>query len=307
MCEAVISIVICTCNRSSLLTNCLNSLLEQDIENELFEIIVIDNKSTDDTSDVAMKFAEEYKNVRALCEENQGIGYARNKGWQEARGKYVAYIDDDARAHKDWISEMYNFIMRQPDIQAFGGPYFPFSLVKLPDWMPPEYGKNYLGDIERPVVFGQEWISGTNMVFTKNILCKYGGFKNDIGVIGKKILYGEEVELFSRIGKDKELIYYVPRMKVDHLVAPYKMNITWFLKSAYAMGRSKARRHNVLLPFYIVLARLIKRIMRSPIAIFSNKKRNLKGRLVDALVPIASGFGMVIERVMIGFGIEHLK
>ncbi len=242
MCEAVISIVICTYNRSSLLSNCLNSLIEQDIENQLFEIIVIDNKSTDDTSDVAMQFANEHKNVRVLCEENQGIGYARNKGWQEARGKYVAYIDDDARAHKDWVSEMYNFILRHPEIQAFGGPYFPFSLVKFPDWMPPEYGKNYLGDIERPVIFGQEWISGTNMVFTKNLLCKYEGFKSDIGMNGKRILYGEEVELFSKLGKDRELIYYVPSMKVDHLVAPYKMNIIWFLKSAYAMGRSKARR-----------------------------------------------------------------
>ena len=303
----LISIVVCTYNRSALLSVCLYSLVRQDAEKGLYEIVIIDNKSTDDTSVVAQRFVNNNKNIRLIFEEKQGLGNARNRGFIEALGKYIAYIDDDALAHKDWVSKMYNFILRHPEVKAFGGPYFPYSLMEIPEWMPSEFGKNSLGEKERPIRFGNEWITGTNMVFSKNIFSEIGGFRDDIGMNALKISYGEEIEFLRRIGSSGQIVYYVPSMKVDHLVANYKMNVIWLLKSYYAKGRSKARRHNTLLPFYRVLVRFIIRITIIPMIIISNQDKCIKGRMIDALLPVASGFGMVIERIMIGFGFEHIE
>lgn len=305
--DPCISIAVCTYNRSAILLGCLNSLTEQDIGREIFEILIIDNKSTDHTRDLAMRFVNKYENIRLIYEEKQGLGNARNRGWQEARGEYVAYIDDDAQAHRDWVSEMYNFILRHPEVQSFGGPSFPFSLVELPDWMPAGFGKIYLGEKERPIRFGREWIIGCNMVFTKSILREFGGFKSDIGMTGSKISYGEEIELFRRIGSKEETVYYVPSMKVDHFIPYERVKVSWLFKSYYARGRSKARRNNILLPFYRVLIRFFMRIIRAPIIIISNQDRSLKGRMIDASIPIVSGLGMVIERIMIGLGFEHIE
>ena len=92
----LISAVICTYNRADLLAGAIESLLEQTLNPAHREIIVVDNASTDGTRAVVEQFAPD--GVRYVLETRQGLGYARNRGWQEARGEFVAYIDDDARA-----------------------------------------------------------------------------------------------------------------------------------------------------------------------------------------------------------------
>ena len=236
-----LSVIVCTYNRSSLLKDCLDTLVEQNADSLLYEVVIVDNNSTDNTVEVAGHFIKSYSNIRLVLEKKQGLGHARNRGWHEAKGRYVAYIDDDARAHNDWIHEMHQFTLRHPEIQVFGGPYFPFSFVKIPDWMPDGFGMNYKGEVERPVEIGREWISGSNMVFALTCLKSSGGFATALGMQGKKVAYGEETMLLRKIASSGEAIYYVPRMKVDHLVAEYKMNFVWIIKSYYAHGRCGAR------------------------------------------------------------------
>ena len=111
----VLSIIVCTYNRESLLPLCLQSLTDQAIDKRLYEVIVVNNNSTDGTQEVAESFAEMSKNLRVVLERRQGLSHARNRGWMEAQGKFVAYIDDDAIAWPDWIYSILDFIKRHPD------------------------------------------------------------------------------------------------------------------------------------------------------------------------------------------------
>ena len=97
-----ISVVICTYNRSRHLKNILNSLAEQEVPDDLvWEIVVIDNNSKDDTKDVVDEFTLKTPiPVKYFTEEKQGLSHARNRGIVESEGKYVAFTDDDAIAEK---------------------------------------------------------------------------------------------------------------------------------------------------------------------------------------------------------------
>ncbi len=234
--STLISAVVCTYNRSGILLHCLKSLLDQENVLSHFEVIIVNNNSTDNTQHIAEEFAKKNSNFRVVIEQSQGLSHSRNRGWQEASGEYVAYIDDDAKAPPDWISKMLSFINRHPDIMVFGGPYEGFSPVPLPNWFPPEYGSLKLKIDERPINIGYEWISGTNMVYKKSLLSSLNGFHTGLGMSGGKISYGEETRLLLEIAKKNIPVYYVPDMKVFHLIAEYKISLKWLLLSSYSVG-----------------------------------------------------------------------
>ncbi len=237
MYSPLISVIVCTFNRADLLSSCLQSLVEQTIDRSLYEVIVVNNNSTDNTQEVVEEFARRHSNFRLVNEPVQGLSHARNRGYSEAKGEYVAYIDDDAKADKSWVENIRRLTERRPEIVAFGGPYKSFSLVKIPKWYKESYGEWGLGEIERPIA-DNEWINGTNMVFRRQLLFDLGGFDTRIGMSGSVISYGEETNLLLKIKKRELPIYYVPDIVVEHLIAEYKMNLRWMLKSYYTNGFS---------------------------------------------------------------------
>lgn len=98
-----ISVVVCTFNRADILPLALQSLCEQTPHHDQTEIIVVDNNSPDNTRQVVDEFIEKYPNIRYCFEPIQGLSHARNRGWREARGEYVGYLDDDAKAPPEWL------------------------------------------------------------------------------------------------------------------------------------------------------------------------------------------------------------
>lgn len=232
------SVVVCTYNRADLLEGCLASLAAQTESAARFEVILVDNNSKDGTAAIANGFVSRYPNFRYVLETKQGLSHARNRGWEESLGRYVAYMDDDAKAFPDWIAEMAAFIRRMPEVPAFGGPYSAFSTVPIPAWFPPGYGSWSLAGGERRVRIGEEWINGTNMVYRRDVLRDLGGFSKDLGMKGTQISYGEETHLLLRIDKAGLSVQYVPGLQVWHLLASYKLSLRWLLRSSYGVGRS---------------------------------------------------------------------
>ena len=231
--SVLVSVLVCTFNRAQLLINCLQSLDKQSINKKRYEVIVVDNNSTDDTKNVVKRFARNRSNIKLVTEKKQGLSYTRNRGWKEAKGRYVAYIDDDAIAQTDWIKQIVYFLKSYPSVHVFGGPYSRFFTSTPPTWFPENYGTLHLGNETKILNQKDEWLSGSNINFNKSILEKYGGFVTNLGMKGDKILYGEETELLVRLKKDGESIYYVPAILVKHLVGDYKLHFWWVLKSDY--------------------------------------------------------------------------
>jgi glycosyltransferase involved in cell wall biosynthesis len=258
-------------------------------------VLVIDNGSTDDTFDVAMAFTAAHPCFRFIVEPRQGLAYARNRGWQEARGDYVAYIDDDARPDAGWIAAIERFADTHPNAAVFGGPYRAFSPTRMPDWFPREYGSWDLGHKERRLS-NREYLNGTNMVFRRNDLQSMGGFKEALGMRGTELGYGEETELMMRMHERQMEIYYSPAVVVEHAVLDYKMHLRWLLKSAYRNGRSGPRfhgeRHDHAWIGYA--AQLLWGAVTAARIVALGKDRHAKTRIYRALAPLMWQIGYFV-------------
>jgi glycosyltransferase involved in cell wall biosynthesis len=236
--KPVLSVAVCTYNRADLLSGCLQSLAEQTADKSQYEVIVVNNNSTDATQEICEEFAKKHSNFRLVREPRQGLAYARNKGWNEAWCDYVGFIDDDAKADKEWLKRAHETIKTiRPEI--FGGPYYPFYIGEKPKWMSDKFGTMQYG--ESGFLEDNQFLSGSNIFFKKTLLDELGGFNPDLGMKGSKIDFGEETWLIVKARKAGIKTYYCHDMKVYHLVAEYKKNPFWYLQAAYEHGRSADR------------------------------------------------------------------
>ena len=101
-----LSIVISTYNNAASLERALKSVAMQDADKSIWECVVVNNNSSDNTSECFAEFASghpEY-NLRIVDEPNQGLSYARNRGIRESVGEYIAIIDDDEHIAEDFVA-----------------------------------------------------------------------------------------------------------------------------------------------------------------------------------------------------------
>ncbi len=136
--EPAISVVICTYNRDKFIGESLNCLAKQDLSPDAFEIIVVDNNSTDNTASIVKKFIEAHPglNIRYVLEPNKGLSFARNRGIQEAKAPIITYIDDDAEATRSFLQSIVSFMQTDQTIAGIGGKVIPkYSESDEPKWM----------------------------------------------------------------------------------------------------------------------------------------------------------------------------
>ncbi|HEX6716699.1 MAG TPA: glycosyltransferase [Pyrinomonadaceae bacterium] len=131
-----VSVVVPTYNRSALLQRALLSLFSQQPDRLNFEIIVIDNNSSDDTSDVvAAMQAKSPVNLRLVRETRQGNAYARNAGIDAAQAPIIAFLDDDVVADKNWVQRIKTAFDRDPQLAFVGGRVLPLWDTEPPSWL----------------------------------------------------------------------------------------------------------------------------------------------------------------------------
>jgi len=238
----IISVVITTHNRASLLKNCLESLCSQTYDQALYEIIVVDNCSTDDTWETVKAFDNQCR-IYYFVENQLGMNFARNLGLKESQGEYVAYIDDDAKAAPNWLEvAARELTCIVPVIDCLGGPIFPYYTSPKPEWFKDRYEIRRDWKTSRYLKTGKSF-SGSNMIWRKEVLFELGGFDTDHGVIGDELRLGGETIVFSKIWdafKNPQL-YYSPDLLVYHWVPPQKMKVNYRLKRTFANGQTMGK------------------------------------------------------------------
>lgn len=227
-----VSVVVCTLNRCLVLEKCLGSLLAQDVDLERFEIVVVDNGSTDRTREVVERFAgsQEGPLLRYVFEEHPGLSAARNRGWREAAGAIIAYIDDDAVAAPSFVAAL---------IEAFGGETYPAmvggKITPLyesvpPSWLSPLlHGYLSLQDfgLTSRVYSRREFPYGCNMAMRKDWLERVGGFD-------EKMIHAEDKDISRRICEAGGRREYHPSVMVEHMIPSERLRFD-------AMGRIASR------------------------------------------------------------------
>lgn len=240
-----LSVVVCTTyKRPALLKRCLRSLAVQTLDRRLFEVIVVNNDPGTDPAQITALYPDDPSGFRVIEEHDVGISRARNRGWQEAKGEFVAYIDDDARAAPDWAGRILdNFVQVLPRPFAVGGKVLPEYATRPPFWFSDELEAFSLGETPhfRSSVRARYGFIGSNMAFTRKVLEQSGGFSRNYGMLGPVIRLGEETELFARIHRTcPGRFWYDPEVRVRHCVSGRSMHLVSRCIRSFRSGRALA-------------------------------------------------------------------
>lgn len=241
----LISTVVCTHNRAPYLAKAIESLVSQTIAPDEYEIIVVDNRSTDATKEVVKTFTS-VRSLKYIYEPTLGLAHARNAGWHRASGKYVAYLDDDAVASSVWLENiMHVFETVVPRPGCVGGKTYPIWEGHRPEWLPDDLlpALSVVDWSEKPhfmTELSAEWIVGTNIAFPREVLQALGGFVPGLDRVGTKLLSGGDVFLERQILEAGYPCFYDPQISVGHHIMQSRLQKSWFLQRFYWQGISDA-------------------------------------------------------------------
>lgn len=218
----MVSVVVCSYNGAATLEECLRSL--ERLDYPTYEVILVDDGSTDGTALIAQKFAR----VRYIHQENKGLSVARNVGAQAATGKIVAYTDSDCIADEMWLHYLVS-AMRDQKVDAIGGPNVPppgdgwvaHCVAASPG------GPSHVMLNDRHA----EHVPGCNMAFDREKLLALGGFDAQFRVAG------DDVDICWRLLDADMAIGYAPAALVWH---HRRASVGAYVRQQRGYGRSEA-------------------------------------------------------------------
>ena len=241
----IISAIICTHNRAEFLYKAISSLVNQSIPKSLYEILVVDNCSTDSTAKVVHSFSSGQK-VKYLYEPRLGLSHARNTGWHNAKGKYVAYLDDDAIADEVWLEKaIETFEKTEPMPGCIGGKITGIWESSRPKWLSDQLVTaltvlNWSNETIQIHDLNQKWLAGANIAFPLEVLKQLDGFIPYLDRVGNNLLSGGDVFLQKQIVNEGYNCFYIPEMAVQHLVPKNRLTQKWFISRYFWQGVSDA-------------------------------------------------------------------
>jgi GT2 family glycosyltransferase len=205
----------------------------------------MDNNSTDQTRTVAEQFLERFPHSRYLFVEKQGLAHARNVALREACAPVIAYLDDEAAASADWLSDLvHRFESIDPRPACVGGPVYLDWEGGRPPWLPNRYLNLYTHLDLGPALIrlndrSDGIVQGANMAFDRELALRLGGFSESTGRKGSSLISGEDTEFLSRLKSRGYSVYYSPNASVHHLVLPQRRNKRYFKRRLLFDGKSQ--------------------------------------------------------------------
>lgn len=243
-----VTVAICTWNRSKLLDQTLARMRELAVPARLeWEVLVVDNNSTDDTRAVLERHAAAGAlPLRHTVEARQGHSHARNCAVAAARGELLVWTDDDVLVEPDWLTEYAKARAAFPGAAFFGGQIVPWYEVPPPGWAVRH--KDRIGycwavvERDRAVrpLAGTEYAVGANMAFRTAVLRKYP-FDPALGRVGNVLVSGEETRVQDQIRRDGGTGVWVGTASVRHFVPAARLTLGYIRRFHYEGFRATAR------------------------------------------------------------------
>jgi glycosyltransferase involved in cell wall biosynthesis len=234
--EVDISVVVTTYNRSNLLAEALTSVLNQQPGGPVYEVITVDNNSTDDTRQTIQSFIDEgHENLRYVFEPRQGISYGRNAGIAAATAPIIAFTDDDVRVAPDWVSNIKRAFDEHSEVDFVGGKILPHWPLEPPPWLTRDHWWPLAlldrGESAFYVNAGNPMVLPTaNASFRKDVFSR-------VGVFLPEFSSREDHELILRLWREGRQGLYQPTIVVTADVQPTRMTKSYHHRWNYRTGK----------------------------------------------------------------------
>jgi glucosyl-dolichyl phosphate glucuronosyltransferase len=230
----LITVAICTYNRSDILANCLEALHHQTVHKKAFEILVVDNNSNDGTAELVKEWQSKITNLNYIFEITSGLSTARNRAIHEAKGEIIAFIDDDALVCSDYIEALSSTFSRYQDAISVCGRVVLQPSKPFPAWMPSRlraaYAEFEAGSHE--IVLNSGGV-GANMAFRKKCFVKYGFFNTELGRKKGNLLSMEDRDYLNHVQSQYGQCIYSPKAMVNHCVGIERISRIFFIRRYY--------------------------------------------------------------------------
>jgi glycosyltransferase involved in cell wall biosynthesis len=224
-----VSVIVATYNRCDVVRGAVESLMNQDSRGTSYEVIVVDNNSTDDTRRTLEELCSKHDNLSYHFEAQQGVSYARNRGIAAARAPILAFTDDDIKPASNWVASVSEGFRRFPDADAIGGKVLPETATEFPGWLTSKHWTPLalldMGD--QPVIL--DVLNGPGLV-AANLAVRAAVFK-DVGLFQPELqrvksFIGslEDHEFEMRLGAAKKRLMYLPELIVYAQVLDERLN-----------------------------------------------------------------------------------
>ncbi len=240
-----ISVVICTYNRSAYIRDAMDSLYHQTLSKDVYEVIVVNNNSTDNTREICEAFIASNTDAHFYYfnEAQQGASFARNTGAAHAHSPLLCFMDDDAIADKDYLERIVRFFDEHPDAGGLGGRIIPKYIPEEPKWMS-HYVSSLVGQFhysdDVSIFVANKYPLESNMIIRKADFDAIGGFNTALpGVMGTLRIGGEGKDFFFRLKGLGRTIYYDPAIRVQHVVETIKLTNEYMYRVASGIGRGE--------------------------------------------------------------------
>jgi glycosyltransferase involved in cell wall biosynthesis len=247
------TVIICTYNRCANLPSCLAALARQEgVQGVDWEVLVVDNNSSDDTPAVADMLRRELPiKVRYVREAEQGLNHARNRGVLSSDGTHFTFVDDDIHVSPQWLAALHGAFVRT-DADAVGGRIHLDPSIVLPPWVAPGsetagfLGYQDFGDEPFRMDGRSKYPFGGNMSFHRRVVERIGLFDTRLGRKGEgrkrgELFKGAETDYFHRLAASGDArIFYEPAAIVYHRVQPHQLRQRYFLTIHFNAGYQKA-------------------------------------------------------------------
>lgn len=240
----MLTFAVCSYNRAGRLAGLIPIMRRQECRVP-FEILIVDNNSTDDTRAVVQGLAEQDgPPVRYVFEPEQGIPYARNRALEESMGgDYLVFIDDDEIPRPGLLNAAIDALEQDGADCAGGRVEVIFKAGERPSWLGDEL-LGFLAEIDH----GEKafWITDRSTpIWTANVAYRTDIFRDNEDLRfdvrynrrGQQVGGGSDAVMFWALLEHKVRIRYRPDMVVEHYVEPWRLRRRYFLKLHFVSGR----------------------------------------------------------------------
>jgi len=290
------TVLICTYNRADLLAETLDSLALTRTDGVRWNVIVVDNNSSDRTREVVTSRITNYPvSLRYVFEPRQGKSNALNTGLAETDAAIVVFTDDDVRVSEGWLEAACRPMLPtsgDSGIDYTGGPVLPIWEQPCPSWLDEKrsdlWGTLAILDYGRhPFIFEDRCRVplGANMAVRRALIHRIGGFDPELGRRGNSLLGQEQAEFFCRSRAIGARGLYVPEMSLHHHVPARRLTRDYFRQWWYWKGvsRSRLEQRHLVTELGVNLAR-VPRLSGVPRFMFGSAIRSLFGWLLALLM-----------------------